>query len=80
MFVQVLERLSNACGVAGKEDEVRNLMREFLTGYVDEVREDKLGNIIGVKHGRGSKPIKVMLAAHMDEVGLLVKTITKDGF
>jgi len=80
LFVQVLERLSNACGVAGKEDEVRNLMREFLTGYVDEVREDKLGNIIGVKHGRGSKPIKVMLAAHMDEVGLLVKTITKDGF
>ncbi|MEM2972123.1 MAG: M42 family metallopeptidase [Candidatus Bathyarchaeia archaeon] len=78
-LVETLEKLSNACGVAGREDEVRNFMKKFLKPYVDEVQEDKLGNLIGIK--RGSKnALKVMLAAHMDEIGLLVKTITKEGF
>jgi endoglucanase len=46
---------------------------------VDEVKEDKLGNVIGIKKGKKNAP-KVMIAAHMDEIGLLIKTITKDGF
>ncbi|MEM2995703.1 MAG: M42 family metallopeptidase [Candidatus Bathyarchaeia archaeon] len=79
MLVETLEKLSNACGVAGREDEVRGLMKKFLKPYVDEVREDKLGNVIGIKRG-GENAVKVMLAAHMDEIGLLVKTISKDGF
>ena len=74
-----LERLSNACGVAGREEEVRNLMTAFLKPYADEVIVDKMENVIAIKKGRKDKP-KVMLAAHMDEVGLMVKTITKDGF
>jgi len=78
-IVETLEKLSNACGVAGREDEVKNLMKKFLKPHVDEVREDKLGNIIGTKKGKKNSP-KVMLAAHMDEIGLLVKTISKKGF
>lgn len=78
-LVEILEKLSNACSVAGREDEVRNLMKKFLKPYVDEVREDRLGNIIGIKEGKKNAP-KVMLAAHMDEIGLLVKTISKEGF
>jgi putative aminopeptidase FrvX len=74
-----LEKLSNACGVAGREEEVRSLMKNFLKPEVDEVKEDKLGNVIGVKKGKKNAP-KVMLAAHMDEIGLLVKTISKEGF
>ncbi len=74
-----LEKLSNACGVAGREDEVRDLMKRFLKPHVDEVREDKLGNVIGTKTGKRKAP-KVMLAAHMDEIGLIVKTISKEGF
>ncbi len=74
-----LEKLSNACGVAGREEEVRHLLSEMLKPYVDEVKEDKLGNVIGVKRGGENAP-KVMLAAHIDEIGLLVKTISKDGF
>ncbi len=74
-----LERLSNANGVAGREDEVRNLMVELLKPYADEVTVDRLENVIAVKKGK-KKSLKVMLAAHMDEVGLMVKTITKDGF
>ena len=78
-IVETLEKLSNACGVAGREDEVKNLMKKFLKPHVDEVREDKLGNIIGTKKEKKKSP-KVMLAAHMDEIGLLVKTISKKGF
>jgi len=77
--VETLEKLSNACGVAGREDEVRKIMKDSLKPYVDEISEDKLGNVIGVKKGRKNAP-KVMLAAHMDEIGLFVKTISKEGF
>jgi endoglucanase len=78
-LIENLEKLSNACGVTGREEEVANLMKKLLKPYVDEVKEDKLGNVIGIRKGKKNAP-KVMLAAHMDEIGLLVKTITKDGF
>jgi len=78
-LAETLEKLSNATGVAGREEEVRNLMKKFLKPYVDEVKEDKLGNVIGIKRGEKNAP-KVMLAAHMDEIGLLIKTISKEGF
>ena len=78
-FVEMLEKLSNAYGVTGREEEVADLMKKFLKPYVGEVREDKLGNVIGIKRGK-KNALKVMLAAHMDEIGLLVKTITKEGF
>jgi endoglucanase len=79
IFAKVLERLSNACGVAGREDEVRVLMKDLLTPNVDEVQEDRLGNVIGVRKGRSDAP-KVMVAAHMDEIGLMVKNVTEKGF
>jgi len=79
VLAETLEKLSNACGVAGREEEVRGLMKSFLKPHVDEVNEDKLGNIIGIKKGKKNAS-KVMLAAHMDEIGLLVKTISKEGF
>jgi putative aminopeptidase FrvX len=78
-LVEALEKLSNMDGVTGREDQVRELMREYLKPYVDEVREDKLGNLIAVKRGKEGSPT-VMLAAHMDEVGLMVKNIKKKGF
>ncbi|MEM3672836.1 MAG: M42 family metallopeptidase [Candidatus Bathyarchaeia archaeon] len=78
-LAETLEKLSNVMGVAGREEEVRVLMKKFLKPYVDEVKEDKLGNVIGIKKGAKNAP-KVMLAAHMDEIGLLVKTILKEGF
>ena len=74
-----LEKLSNACGVTGRESEVRELMIRLMTPYADEIVVDKLENVIAVKKGKPDAP-KIMLAAHMDEVGLMVKTITKDGF
>jgi putative aminopeptidase FrvX len=78
-LVEVLEKLSNANGVTGREDDVRNLMKKYLKPYVDEVREDRLGNLITFKKGNRDAPT-VMLAAHMDEVGLMIKNIKKKGF
>ena len=74
-----LEKLSNACGVTGRENQVRDLMIQLLKPYADEIQVDKLENVIAIKKGKANSP-KIMLAAHMDEVGLMVKTITKDGF
>jgi endoglucanase len=54
-------------------------MIQFMKPYVDEITIDRLENVIAVKHGKADSP-KIMLAAHMDEVGLMVKTINKDGF
>jgi endoglucanase len=51
----------------------------MLQPYVDEIQVDRLENLIAIKKGKADAP-KIMLAAHMDEVGLIVKTITKDGF
>ena len=79
MLNENLENLSNACGVTGREEEVRNLLIKLMKPYTDEVLIDTLENVIAIKRGKKSKP-KIMLAAHMDEVGLMVKTITKEGF
>lgn len=74
-----LEKLSNACGVTGRENEVRELMIQLMKPYADKVIVDKLENVIAIKKGKAAAP-KIMLAAHMDEVGLMVKTVTKEGF
>ncbi len=78
-LVEALEKLSNANGVTGREAEVRELMKKYLKPYVDETREDRLGNLIAFKKGNKDAPT-VMLAAHMDEVGLMIKNIKKKGF
>ncbi len=79
-LVNALEKLSNACGITGREDEVSDLLKTMLKPYADEIRVDKLGNVIAVKKGAKKDAPKVMLAAHMDEIGLIIKNINKDGF
>jgi len=74
-----LEKLSNACGVTGREEQVRNLLIKMLKPYTDQVIVDKLENVTALKKGKKNAP-KVMLAAHMDEIGLMIKTISKEGF
>ncbi|CDG65290.1 MAG: hypothetical protein PWQ15_924 [Methanobacterium sp.] len=76
---QLLEKLSNASGVSGFEDNVRNLMMEELKGFVEELDVDNMGNLIALKKGKPDGK-KVMLAAHMDEIGLIVRYIDKNGF
>src|SRR5512136_1352159 len=77
--VKLLERLSNACGVSGDEGEVRKIVLEKIRPHADEVKVDALGNVLATKRGSGEHPLRVMLAAHMDEVGLMVTNDESDG-
>lgn len=74
----LLEQLSMASGVSGNEKEVRDIIKEAVQDRVDEMHVDNLGNLITVKKGKKSGP-KVMIAAHMDEVGLMITWVEKNG-
>jgi len=77
MVKELLRKLSNAHGVSGSEGSVYSVIKKELKGYVDEIHEDTMGNLIAVKKGNA---FKVMLAAHMDEIGLMVKYVDDKGF
>ncbi len=70
--VALLEKLCNASGVAGDEGEVRSILLEAVRPLADEVHVDALGNVLAIRRARGTSPQKVMLDAHMDEVGLMI--------
>jgi endoglucanase len=76
----LLKRLLEARGVSGYENSIRDLAMNELKNYVDNVDVDNLGSVIGVKKGLADKPAILMIAAHMDEIGLLVKHIDEKGF
>ncbi|RKX71732.1 peptidase M28 [candidate division WOR-3 bacterium] len=73
---ELLKSLSEAFGVSGFEDEVRNLFEDRLSGFAT-VKRDRVGSVVGALEGDGPK---IMFAAHLDEVGFLVKSITKEGY
>ena len=70
--ITLLERLSNACGVSGDEAEVRAIVLEQLKPVADEIKVDALGNVLVTRKAKVEKPLRVMLAAHMDEVGFML--------
>ena len=74
--MDLLEQLINAFGVSGNEEEVRKMIIKEIKNYVHSIHIDKLGNLIAYKRG---KPPRVMLAAHMDEIGLIVKNVESHG-
>ncbi len=69
---RLLERLCNASAVSGDETEVRAIVLESVKPFVDEVAVDVMGNVLVKRFGDGKNLMKVMLAAHMDEVGMMV--------
>ena len=76
----LLEMLSNGNGVSGFEFNLRNEIINAFEQYTDSVQADKLGNIIAHKKGSGNGAVKILMAAHMDEIGFMVKDIDKKGF
>lgn len=74
----LLKELTEAFGVSGNEKEVRNIIINEIEDYVDELKVDKIGNIIAYKKGKIDSP-KFMITAHMDEVGLMITGIDKSG-
>jgi endoglucanase len=75
----LLKELSEARGVSGHENAVRQIILDAIQGPVDEHRVDALGNLIALKKGTGRARCKVMVAAHMDEIGLMIVQIEKEG-
>ncbi len=75
----LLARLTEAHGVPGQEDQVRRIVIEELAGEC-EIRCDSMGNVIAFRKGKSSAGKKLMLAAHMDEIGFIVKHIDDKGF
>ncbi len=70
--LRLLEKLCNACAVSGDEGEVRKIVLEEVHPYADEVKVDPMGNVLVTKKGSGKNLPRVMLDAHMDEVGFIL--------
>ena len=77
---KLLEELTQLWGVSGYEREVRAYIEKIVEPYADEMLTDAVGNLIVCKYGTGgANAKKIMFAAHMDEIGFMVKTIEDDG-
>ena len=79
MNIALLKLICETAGAPGFEERVRQLVLKEIDGIVNEVRIDNLGNITAIKHGKTSDK-KVMIAAHMDEIGFIVTHIDDNGF
>ncbi|MBN1992576.1 MAG: M42 family metallopeptidase [Anaerolineae bacterium] len=75
----LIKQLTEAYGPPGYEQAVRDLIRQHVTPHADSVEVDPLGNLHAVKKGNG-QGVKIMLAAHMDEIGLMVSHVDDKGF
>jgi len=76
--LNLLKEISELCGIPGYEDDVRKFIRDRMMGLA-EISKDNLGSIICKKKGSNEVP-KIMMAGHMDEIGMMVTYITKEGF
>ena len=76
---ELIKKLVEAYGPSGYEVQVRDLIADIVRESVDELRTDSLGNLIALKKGTGGGK-RIMIAAHMDEIGLIVTYVDKKGF
>lgn len=77
---EFLRKLSNGDGISGFEYRIKDVIIESFKSYADEVYTDKLGSVVALKKGSGNGKVKIMIAAHMDEIGFMVKAISDNGF
>lgn len=75
--MELLEKLTACNCASGHEKDIAQLIKTEIENYVDEIYEDALGNLIAHKNGSG---MKIMFAAHMDEIGVAVTFIDENGF
>lgn len=76
----MLRELTEINGVSGDEGRVRKYIKEKITPLCDDIKVDSMGNMIALKKGTGETRHKIMVCAHMDEVGFIVSDVTADGF
>lgn len=75
----LIKQLTEAYGPSGHEEQIREIIRTEVEPLADEIRIDALGNLIAMKRGSGGGK-RVMLAAHMDEIGLIISYVDEKGF
>ena len=80
MLKDTIRELCLLDGVSSFEEDVRAYIKAAAAPYADEMRVDPLGNLIVFKKGKKSTGSKLLLAAHMDEVGLIIRSITDEGY
>ena len=80
MHIELLRDLCETPGIPGREERVRTLVEESIEGLFDDVRTDAMGSLICTRKAKKSGGPRVMLAAHMDEIGFYVKHIDDNGF
>lgn len=78
--IMLLKELTQCYGISGYETKVKDLIVENVTDYCDSLIKDSIGNLIALKKGSGTDKKKIMIAAHMDEIGFQVISITSEGF
>jgi len=76
---ELIKKLVETYGPSGREEQIREVLKAEIEGLADEVRVDTMGNLIALKRGSG-EGLKVMLAAHMDEIGIIVTHVDDKGF
>lgn len=79
-MLKYLEALCGLDGVSGWEDAVRDFVRAKASPWAEEIYEDSIGNLFVLKKGAERRNCKLMVCAHMDEVGLLIQKITDEGY
>ena len=71
-MMELMKELSLTPGVSGSEEKIANIIKRELKDVADSIEEDSMGNVIATKKGEKKAPT-VMLASHMDEIGLMVR-------
>ena len=79
-MLDILKKLVNTVSVSGNEAEISNVIRKMTENFADEIKSDALGNLIVIKKSKKSDAKKIMIAAHMDEIGFIVTFIEDSGF
>jgi len=76
-MIELIKKLTMTSGASGNEKGVSKIISEMMVSNVDEIKEDSMGNLICIKKGTGKR---IMLAAHMDEVGVIITHVEENGF
>jgi len=76
---ELLQKLTETDGISGSEKQIRMVICDLIAGKVDDIQVDTLGNLIATRKGEGDYHFRVMIDAHMDEVGLMITGVDRDG-
>lgn len=77
METEFLKNILKSISVSGYEEPLQNIVREEMQNVADEIREDEMHNLVCVANP--DSPVRILLSAHADEIGLMISNITEDG-